>query len=507
MRQKTFRIKKLLSLLLTLVIACSLMPAVVFAKTEEFAVELNEAQKNYVFSIQWENTDKKPDVVLTSPSGKAYSLDNMPEADSGDGEMMFYFPSAEKGTWKVKITGDGLGKVTLDSGVMPGRMNISSFQVKITGEKGEASWQITESEENLILEIWVAEDPVNYGGEKLSSVSGKASGNCEFSLAGLDSGEYYLYLKAIGSKGIYACQYADGVVSWRHRDALPKLSGIKARMLDDDLWLSWEETEDANSYRVLVFDPATGEVLIDERIEEESNWYGEIPQNIDTVEAAVAACRRNVTGNYERYTVKRTSFDGVSVTFPEQDNLNTKTITVQVAFTGDYTVSAALNGEMVCEDSKESGEYRVDMEEGDNRVAFYITDSSGNVRSYGKDLHIDVTAPQLSVLRDLNGQSTSGDHVYLEGHTEGGAILTLNGQKVETQSGYFSIRCSLSFGDNTLELIATDAAGNQSRYTAVVSRPWFGMSAILWMICIVAAVALLVLYLILFIRGRRKRKS
>lgn len=58
---------------------------------------------------------------------------------------------------------------------------------------------------------------------------------------------------------------------------------------------------------------------------------------------------------------------------------------------------------MLVEGSSQSGNYRVDMEEGDNRLSFYVTDSLGNIRTFGKDVHVDVTAPQLSVLRDLNG--------------------------------------------------------------------------------------------------------
>lgn len=169
------------------------------------------------------------------------------------------------------------------------------------------------------------------------------------------------------------------------------------------------------------------------------------------------ACRYRNIGDFERYTVTRGHFENVSVTFPEEELVNTKTVYVQVAFDGDFTVSAALNGEMVTEGSGTAGNYRVDMDEGDNRLSFYVTDPAGNIRSFGKDLHVDVTAPQLSILRDLNGQSTSDSYVYLEGHTEGGANLTLNGEPVETQNGYFSVRCPLSPGKNRLELLATDA--------------------------------------------------
>lgn len=477
------------------------------AKTGEYEIRLDEAKENYVIAIQWENSDQQADVVITSPSDKSYNKDNMPQAEAGDGELMFWFALAEAGTWTVTITGEGLGTVTLDSGVMPGRMDIASFTVQITGETGVAFWDIRDSEEELRLEIWAAPDPVNYGGQRLSSVRGEAVGQCEFSLSELQSGDYYLYLKAIGSGDIFACQYADGPVSWRQGDALPILDGVQARMLDEDLWLSWQESADASEYRVWVYDGSTGELLTDETIEQgETQWFGEFPDSVTAMEVAVAAVHWGNTGDFERQTVTRGNFDGVMVTFPEGEQVNSRTIYVQVAFTGNYTVSAAINGEIVTESSDKAGSYRVDMEEGDNRLSFYVTDAMGNIRSFGKDLHVDVTAPQLSILKDLNGQSTSESNVYLEGHTENGAKLTLNGEPVETQNGYFSIRCPLSPGKNLLELLATDAAGNQSKYSAVVERPWVSAQVFLWVLCIVVAVALLVVYIILFVRARRRKK-
>ena len=497
-------------------IAAFLFPAVLFlllltpavsAKTGEYEIRLYEAKKNYVFSIQWENGDKQADVVITSPSGQNYSLENMPQAQAGEGELMFWFPTAEQGKWKVTITGEGLGAVTLDSGVMPGRMDIASFTVQTTGETGVATWDVRDSEEELWLEIWATADPVNYGGKRLSAVRGAAIGQCEFSLSNLETGDYYLYLKVIGSKNIFACKYWDEVVHWCQSDALPKLENVQARMLDEDLWLSWDKNQEASEYRIRIYDGTTGELLTEETVEKETNqWMGEFPSSVTSFEAVVAAYRWGKAGDFDRYPVTRGNFDGVSVTFPEGEAVNTRTVYVQVAFTGNYTVSAALNGEMLAEGSTNTGDYRVDMDEGDNRLSFYVSDEAGNIRSFGKDLHVDVTAPQLSILHDLNGQSTSEGHVYLEGHTEGGAVLTLNGDLVETRNGYFSVRCPLSVGKNRLELLATDAVGNQSVYTAVVERPWYSAQVLLWILCIAVFLALGTVYGILFIRAKKKKR-
>ena len=186
--------------------------------------------------------------------------------------------------------------------------------------------------------------------------------------------------------------------------------------------------------------------------------------------------------------------------------MNTKTILVPVEFTGEYTVSAALNGELLVEDGK-AAQYRVDMKEGDNTLVFYLKDPAGNLFSYIKSLQVDTVPPQLSVQRDLDGLRTSDGWVYLEGHSEQGAQLLLNGEPVSMISGYFQVRCDLGLGDNQITLTAQDAAGNQTQYTAMVSRTAQGSDLMFWIIGGIVFILLAALYVLLFIRGVKRRKQ
>lgn len=65
-----------------------------------------------------------------------------------------------------------------------------------------------------------------------------------------------------------------------------------------------EENEEASEYRVRVYDGSTGELLTDERVEKgETQWFGEYPSSVASLETAVAACRWGNTGDFERKTV------------------------------------------------------------------------------------------------------------------------------------------------------------------------------------------------------------
>lgn len=51
----------------------------------------------------------------------------------------------------------------------------------------------------------------------------------------------------------------------------------------------------------------------------------------------------------------------------------------------------------------------------------------------------------------------------MNGYTEAGAVLTLNGEPVELTQNYFNKKITLAGGENTITLIAEDAVGI-SRY-------------------------------------------
>lgn len=498
-----------LSCLLTAALLAVFLPAfTAFAKSEDFTVDVPENASDYIFDIVWDNAGAAADVSLKAPDGTVYNTQNMPEADVGDGELLFYFEAPAAGSWVVTVTGEGLGDVSINAGRQPGSMQITSFTLTVADGQAQAAWSVADSEPQLNFELFATTDPANLGGVSLGTVSGDAAGSGTFSLGGLDSGDYYFYLKATGTDGIFSTRYADGgSFSWRAAGALPALQGVQARMLDDELWLTWQPSEDADTYRVMAYDADTGAVLYDETVDGDSQWSADISTDVQHIQAAVAAVSSGTTGNFTRVDVTRSAFDGVSVTFPPEGQINTRAITVQVAFSGSYTVSAALNGETLCEGSQKSGDYRVEMEDGDNRVSFYITDGAGNIRTFGADYHVDTAPPALSVVNDLDGTSTGEGHVWLSGLTEGGAVLRMNGREVDTQNGYFNIRCPLHFGKNTLTLTATDGAGNEAQYTAVVRRPLLGAAALRWGVCIAAFAALSAVYLTIFIRGRKKNRE
>ncbi len=492
-----------------LLVAVTLLPLAAFAATKEYTVTVEEGASNCLITLYWENADVIPLVVVTDPAGAVYSSDAMPEV-LGTGEMIFYFDAPIPGAWKVAITAEGIGRFDLTAGELPGRMDITSFTVQVDADgNATAAWAVADSEEDLRFEVWASTDPENLSGVRVAGFDGPAAGGSHsFSVAELDTGDYWFYLKAIGSGGIFSTARAGGdALHWVDASAL-SAPDAAARMLDHELWMSWAPVEDARSYRVVVSDADTGEVIHDEMLSDDNNWYGAIPESTARVRAWVAACDHwGVNGDYTVFTVDRVIADGAAVTFPQADRLNTRTVVIPVTFAEGCSLSVALDGGMILEDQTQPGDYRVDLAEGDNLLTFYVMDAAGSIRSFAKQLHVDTVPPVLSIRQDLDGLSTGDSSVWLSGRTENGAQLALNGQPVDLQRGYFNQECPLRRGKNTLELVATDGVGNQTVYTAVITRPWLDGMLLGWIGCGVLFLGLAALYIVRFVRAGKAGRN
>ncbi len=86
-------------------------------------------------------------------------------------------------------------------------------------------------------------------------------------------------------------------------------------------------------------------------------------------------------------------------------------------------------------------------------------------------VELDDEAPLLRVATPASQVFTVNAMVTIQGATEPGITLTLNGRKLSpTDRGEFIVDAALKDGRNTLELVAEDDAGNETRHTVVAVR-------------------------------------
>jgi hypothetical protein len=107
------------------------------------------------------------------------------------------------------------------------------------------------------------------------------------------------------------------------------------------------------------------------------------------------------------------------------------------------------------------------LSEGRNTISLVAVDAAGNTAQTSFNLTRDVVPPVLT-LEDLPSE-VSSDTVIVEGETELGSTIFVNGQFVSSGGGQFSVEVPLNEGSNMITVETVDSAGNSARMVKYVS--------------------------------------
>jgi len=82
----------------------------------------------------------------------------------------------------------------------------------------------------------------------------------------------------------------------------------------------------------------------------------------------------------------------------------------------------------------------------------------------------DLTPPTLALTEPANGSITESETVEVKGTVEANAKLTVNGADTANTNGQFAATVSLNEGANSIQVVATDKAGNKTVKTLSITR-------------------------------------
>jgi hypothetical protein len=107
-----------------------------------------------------------------------------------------------------------------------------------------------------------------------------------------------------------------------------------------------------------------------------------------------------------------------------------------------------------------SFEALVGVSEGANTVTVVAKDQAGNSASRVLTVYLDTTPPDVTLFSPRDGLWTNQSKVLVNGATEQGAIVTINGQNINVIATVFEGYVGLLEGPNRIEVAARDPAGN-----------------------------------------------
>lgn len=134
-----------------------------------------------------------------------------------------------------------------------------------------------------------------------------------------------------------------------------------------------------------------------------------------------------------------------------------------------------LNAEEAIADSE--GQFKfsnIHFRDGDNEVYVQAKDDENNLSQAGKTVtvRVDQEPPTLEITKPKASDRffDKDNPISAEGKTEDGASLTVNNHFVLVRSdGSFETKISLTEGDNQLDFVAKDKAGNETKKIVVVN--------------------------------------
>ena len=154
-----------------------------------------------------------------------------------------------------------------------------------------------------------------------------------------------------------------------------------------------------------------------------------------------------------------------------QDNsvLSSKTVTIKGYV--DPGSSVSIDGKPIVVDSTGNFVASIEISNSPQTIRIDATDIAGNTAQKTLTLSLDLTPPPLLITKPVMFQQVNTLPLLVEGKTEKGAKVTVNGEVAEVKDdGSFSFALStLPEGElSKIEVVATDSAGNSTKQVVSV---------------------------------------
>jgi len=174
-------------------------------------------------------------------------------------------------------------------------------------------------------------------------------------------------------------------------------------------------------------------------------------------------------------TVRRdTQSPIVNIQLPNDSTItNQQTVEIRGTAIDSTTVTLTINGIAVSLGTGGEFSYQLPVAEGMNSVALVATDAAGNEKRETIHVRRDTQSPVINLTSPADSLVTSLQSVAISGTVlDSTAVsVTINGNNVPVGvGGVFSYQLSVVEGLNTMTVVATDAAGNQTTVSRLVTR-------------------------------------
>lgn len=526
---------KILSLFVVAVSLLGILTLPVHAET--ITADLTYLQDRINLAVQVVYTDngsgQVPEISFIGPDGHEYVAGVNPEeeitAQYYDNAILFLIPDARAGQWQIRYDSSFSGCLEVTCSPYTRELRIESFSIdELRGSSATVKFFVQFNRRvryHYILNVVTMDADGNVVGRRQLG-SGMEYTNQDvhkrLSLAELASyDDYRLELE------VYLDEYDMEIGDTAYSESFAFTSGNEQPALEDYyvifdrtsgiVTIDWTNAavRQADEYIVAVF---SGSDSTEPVFYDVVSWGVTVSSALVDPTAGIVTVELYWRDGTALSQCKRVSFDPMqviteivsdSVTGSAQAMLNyaisgEEKVRFSVQINDEENMQVLLDG---------TGSLGILLDEGSNHVCIshWLTDFVCIQDT--AEIYSDRRPPVLSFFEDPDGVTTDIGEFLLIGKTEAGATLTVNGkQEPINADGSFSIALKgLNGGDNTFEIVVSDAMGNQIRRVVTIHRLHVQPSALSeaskWMqyMPLVVSTVLAMLLAVLALFGYRKK--
>lgn len=451
----------------SLLFTCLAFPKAFAAEiSHDVDLYISEDYNNCVLFVNWENTKEKASVSIEDPDGKKISVTSN-NSVTLNGGVKVNVGKAKSGWWIVHVKGNNIGSVTVSGGNeadFDSENNpIKEFTAELLDDSVKFSWDITSSESEAVINIYTLYNN-DYNYNIVYELSCKKKDSIEVPLSDIQITGYNNFVITSYINGSNYEKRTQEPINIVSSTAPEKLSNIKVGSINGTLYATWDNNS-YGCYQVTVYDYDTLDPLYNETVYQ--NYWHLTGADYKRAKIAIATVDEDYQlGLFDLYDINIKEPEGY-VKFTDEKIIRDSNTKAEIVCSPDETGGFYVDSELVLENA-EAGQYDVSLTPGPHEIIAFVKDKYGNTKTFTKNITVDNISPELNLNVD-NNITTNADSIIINGSSEPGALVTINGVEQNMVSGNFSAKVDLAKGSNYVTVISYDAAGNKSVKTVHIT--------------------------------------
>lgn len=439
--------------------------------------EISSQHEEVFFFIEWQSDNVQYNLV--SPSGRVIS----PNESQPQEDILFIPPNQEKvsvfiidnpeiGTWRLEVPAEYQNEFNFTAMVPSPKPVIEVTAKEVDNDQVKISWTAKSYGGSVNL-YYDTDNEITDG--VLIAENLDLQGEYLWNHSGLANGSYYIYAKLDDGYHVPSTDYSDNPFVINNKMDVGKVQGLTAGIKNGNVNLSWTpvDNQDLHGYILYWLDESSGvtrEMTLDKTTEYTVDFleYGK-PYQL-SISAYNALLEEGESSDPVRLTVPAPTPPWLVVHFSDNRDLtNDDKLEINGSVAPNALVAVTLDDAKVVEGITGDFIQIIDLHEGWNELKIIAEDPEGDINQVTKTIFADTIAPQLELGVLYDGAVVNEDIYKIFGWTEVGTTLRIAGENISVEgNGYFSKDVKLSSGQNKIDLLVTDVAGNQTGYSGVI---------------------------------------